>query len=85
MAGRTNKLIDGKFSTQINPKDGHAVAECIDPKEKRVLEFVVPILYPEKPSRVTLTVGNTIFGALSKVRKVNWGLHQKGDLLWPCI
>ena len=33
----------------------------------------MPILYPEKPSRVTMTVGNTIFGALSEVRKVNWG------------
>ena len=74
MVGRTNKLGDGKFSTQINPKNGHAVAECVDPKEKRVLEFVVPILYLEKPSRVTLTMGNTIFGALSGIRKVNWGL-----------
>ena len=38
-----------------------------------MLEFVVPIMYPEKPSRVILTVGNTIFGALSEVRKINWG------------
>ena len=38
-----------------------------------MLEFVLPILYPKKPSRVILTVGNTIFGALSGVRKVNWG------------
>ena len=74
MAGRTDKLAYGKFSTQINRKDGHAVAEYVDPREKRVLEFVVPILYLEKLSRVTLTVGNTIFGALSGVRKVDWGL-----------
>ena len=50
------------------------VAECVDLRERRVLEFVVPIQYLEKPSKVMLTVENTIFGALSGVRKVNWGL-----------
>ena len=73
MARRTDKLIDGKFHTSINPKDGHVVADCVDPRDRRVLEFVMPILYPEKPSRVTLIVDNTIFGTLSEFRKVNWG------------
>ena len=72
MAARTDKLISGKFSTSINPKDGHVVADCIAPRERRVLEFVLPILYLEKPSQVTLTVDNTIFGALFGIRKVNW-------------
>ena len=83
MAGRTNKLVDGKFCTSINPMDGHVVAKCIDPKEKRVLEFIIPILYLEKPGKVTLTVGTTIFGALSKIRKVSWGqvLHEVVDKL----
>ena len=39
-----------------------------------MLEFAVSILYLEKPSLVTMTVGNTIFGALPSVRKVSWGL-----------
>ena len=39
-----------------------------------MLEFVVPILYPEKPTRMTVTVANTVFGALSGVRLVNWGI-----------
>ena len=73
MVARTDKLVDGKFSTSINPKDGHAVVDCIDPRERKVLEFVLPDLYLEKPSRVTLTVGNTIFGALFGIKKVNWG------------
>ena len=60
MAIRTNKLVDGKFSTSINAKDRHAVADCIDLRERRVLEFVLRILYPKKPSRVTLTMDNTI-------------------------
>ena len=38
---------------------------------------MVPLLYPEKPTRVTITVGNTIFGALSGERPVDWGIVVK--------
>ena len=65
MASRTDRFIDGMFSGRINPKDGYAVVDCKDPRARKVLEFLVPILYPEKPTRVTITVGNTISGALS--------------------
>ena len=71
-AERIDKWVEDKFQTTINPKDGHAVSNCIDPREQRVLEFVVPILYPEKLGRVTKEVGNTIFGALVREYKVNW-------------
>ena len=74
---RTDKFVDGKFSTPINPKDGHAVVDCVDPREKRVLKFIIPILYLEKPTRITMTVANTIFGALSGIRKVGWGLMMQ--------
>jgi hypothetical protein len=37
-----------------------------------MLAFLVSILYPEKPNRITVTMGNTIFGALNGGRKVNW-------------
>ena len=73
LASRIDKHIDGKFKTFINPKDGHVVSNCIDPREKRVLEFVIPILYLKKPNKVTKTMGNTVFGALSRVWKVSWG------------
>ena len=73
-ASQTNKFVDGKFSTPINPKDGHAVIDCIDPRERRMLEFIVSILYPEKPNWITMMVANTIFGALFGIRKVSWGL-----------
>ena len=77
MASRTDRFIDGMFSGRINPKDGYAVADCKDPRVKRVLEFLVPLLYPEKPTRVTITVGNTIFGALSGERSVDRGIVVK--------
>ena len=77
MASRTDQFIDGMFSGRVNPKDGYAVADCKDPRVKRVLEFLVPLLYSEKPTRVTITVGNTIFGALSGERPVDWGIVVK--------
>ena len=65
MASRTDRFIDGMFSGCVNPKDGYAVVNCKYPRVKRVLEFLVPLLYSEKPTRVTIIVGNTIFEALS--------------------
>ena len=39
-----------------------------------MLEFLLPILNPEKPKRISLTMANTLFGAMSGSRPVNWGL-----------
>ena len=77
MASRTDRFIDGMFAGRVNPKDGYAVADCRDSRVRRVLEFLVPLLYPEKPTRVTIMVGNTIFGALSGERPVDWGVVVK--------
>ena len=77
MASWTDRFIDGMFSGKVNPKDGYAVADCRDLGVRRVLEFLVPLLYLEKPTRVTITVGNTIFGALSGERPVDWGIVVK--------
>ena len=59
-ASRTDKFIGGKFWNAANPKDGFAIADCEDSRAKRVLEFFIPILHPEKPTWVTVTAGNTI-------------------------
>ena len=37
-----------------------------------MLEFLVPIVHPHKPTWVTRILGNTIFGALDDVRPVDW-------------
>ena len=39
-----------------------------------MLEFLIPILYPKKPTQMTVIVGNTIFGALLGEQKVDWGI-----------
>ena len=77
MASRTDQFIDGKFSGRVNPRNGYAVVDCKEPRARRVLEFLVPLLYPEKPTKVTITVGNTIFGALSGERPVDWEIVVK--------
>lgn len=38
-----------------------------------MLEFIVLILHPKKPTRITVTILNTIFDAMSRVKQVNWG------------
>ena len=73
MANRTDLYIEGKFRNDADPKDGFPVRDCRDSRERRLLEFLVPIVHPDKPTRVTRTIGYTIFGALSGDRPVDWG------------
>ena len=73
-ASRTDKYIVGQFSKSMNPKDGYVVSDCEDFRTKQVLEFLILILYPKKPTRVTIIVGNTIFGALLGDQPIDWGL-----------
>ena len=74
MANRTDLYIEGKFRNEADPKDGYPVRDCRDARERSVLEFLVPIVHPDKPTRVTHTLGNTIFGALSGERSVDWAI-----------
>ena len=65
--------IEGKFRNEADPKDGFSVRDCRNPRERKLLEFLVPIVHPDKSTWVTRTIGNTIFGALSGERPVDWG------------
>jgi hypothetical protein len=72
LAGRKDEYVKDCFKELPSPKDGYAIEDCTDPRHRRVLAFLIPILYPEKPNRITVTMDNTIFGALNGGRKVNW-------------
>jgi hypothetical protein len=72
MAGRKDEYVKDCFQALPSPKDRYTIKDCTDPRHKRLLAFLVPILYPEKPNQITVTMGNTIFGALNGGRKVNW-------------
>ena len=80
MALRMDLFIDDKFSARVNPKNGFVVSECKEARARKVLEFWVLFLFPEKPTRVTITVRNTIFGALSGKRPIDWG-HVMKDVV----
>ena len=58
----------------MNPKDEFAISECKDVRARRMLEFLVPILYTEKLIQVTIIVENTIFRALSEEQRIDWFL-----------
>jgi hypothetical protein len=72
LAGQKDEYVKECFKDLPSPKDGYSIDDCKDPRHKRLLAFLVPIVYPEKPNRITVTWGNTIFGALNGGRKVNW-------------
>jgi hypothetical protein len=72
LAGRKDEYVRDCFKELPNPKDGYDIEDCTDPRHRRMLAFLAPIVYPDKPNRITVTLGNTIFGALIGGRKVNW-------------
>ena len=43
-----------------------------------MLEFIVLIIYPDKLTRVTITIGNTIFGALDGGCPIDLGVSIPG-------
>ena len=57
------KFVEGKFTHPLHPKDRYSLPDCKDLRAKRLLEFFIPIFYPEKPARATIIIGNTIFRA----------------------
>jgi hypothetical protein len=72
LAGWKDEYVKDYFKDLPSPKDGYSIEDCKDPRHRRLLAFLVPIVYPEKPNRITVTWGNTIFRVLNGGRKVNW-------------
>jgi hypothetical protein len=55
LAGRKDEYVKECFRDLPSPKDGYSIDDCKDPRHKRLLAFLVPIVYPEKPNRITVT------------------------------
>ena len=62
MANRTNKFVEDKFLHNVDPKDEFPLRECRNNREHKVLEFLVPIVHPDKPTRVTAPWGIRYLG-----------------------
>ena len=41
---------EGRFSSKSDPKDGLTIEDCINPRARRILEYLVPIFYLERPT-----------------------------------
>ena len=74
LSNRTEGHHEGRFMHQVDPKDGYSVSDCRVDRHRRLLEFLIPIVHPDKPTWVTITIGNTIFSALDGGREVDWGV-----------
>ena len=74
LSNRMEGYHEGCFLHQVDPKDGYLVGDCRNDLQRRLLEFLVPIIHLDKPTRVTITIGNTIFGALDGGWEVDWGV-----------
>jgi len=71
-AFRIDKYGNEKFRSEAHVKEGYAICDCRNDRHRRVLEFLIPILYLEKPTRVMVTVVNAIWGAMEN-QVVHWG------------
>lgn len=72
MVNRKNKYMKDKFQGAVNSRDGFAIEDCLEAHHWHLMEFLVLVLHSEKPTRVTITLGNTIFSSFSGDRKVDW-------------
>src|SRR5450759_4723594 len=66
-----NKL-DAYFAGKFDVKEGWSSDQCIDEGMRRILYFLLPIIHPEKPKRVTLKLGGMVVAALKEGLEINW-------------
>jgi hypothetical protein len=63
-----------RFVSPVSDKDGFRVEDCRDNRERRLLQFLVPILSPNKPTTCTIKLMKAIYEAYLNNRKTGWGL-----------
>ena len=74
LANRMDGYHEGCFIHQVDPKDGYSVEDFQNDQQHRMLEFLVPIVHLDKPTWVTISIGNTLFGVLDGGWEVDWGV-----------
>jgi hypothetical protein len=62
-----------RFS-RLSEKDGFKVEHCKTPREKRLLQFLVPILSPDKPTTITIKLAKGIYSPLHYNKTIGWGI-----------
>ena len=74
LKGRKDDFARELFDGRVDAKKRFSVEDCRDKRVRAVLAFLLPIFYPEKPHRLTITWANTIVGSFQGKREVQWGL-----------
>ena len=72
LCSRNKDYTQGRFSNPAHSKDGYLVSDCKNLRYRRVLEFLVSILLPDKSTRVTIEVASTIIACFEGRRFVDW-------------
>ena len=80
MATWREKYAEGKFTNPPYPNDRYFIPEFKDLRAKRMLEFVIPIFYPMKPARMTIMVGNMVFGEYTGEWDVDWAMVMRDTI-----
>ena len=55
LTSRKEDFTKDEFVGKMDAKEGYSAADCKDDRARAVLSFVIPIFYPEKPTRITAT------------------------------
>ena len=50
--------------------------DCRIGREKRLLQFLVPIFSPDKPTTIVIKLAKCIYSALLHGKKVGWGISS---------
>ena len=81
---RKENFAADKFSKTPDPKEGYAIADYMNAGARRVLEFLCPILYSEKPGSCTTKMAGTILGSYFTERTLAWGqvVHVIVERMW---
>ena len=61
----------GRFSGPVHSKDGYLTSDCKNPRARRVLQFLVSILLPDRGARVTVGAASTTLGCFEGKRLVH--------------
>ena len=64
LTSHTDKYVMGQFQGPAHSKEGYVISNCKNDRHRQVLNFLILILYPKKPTWVIVIVPNTIFGVL---------------------
>jgi hypothetical protein len=67
-------FIAGFFGKGLDKLGGYAVEDCLNACARTCLEFLIPIVNPEKPHQMTVRLAIIVLRAWSKNRDVEWGI-----------